>query len=335
MFAYIIRRLLYSIPVLLAASFLIFVLVSALGDPLYQLKQNPLYSHVTVEHIANVHHLHDNIFVRYGYWLRDVFVHGFGSSLFGNRPIYRDLLRVIPHTLQLVLSAEIVAVLIGVAIGIYSSIRQYSLFDYAATTLSFIGFAMPVFWLALLLQIFFTNLFTTGSFFGTHIHFLTHVRIFYTSGLSTVPVPHGFHFVYDRVQHLAIPVMTLCVLSIAQYSRYMRAAMLDVINSDYVRTARAKGLTEQRVTLRHAFRNALIPIVTLSALGFGALIGGAIVTETIFQLDGMGFYFIQRLTAQDLYPIMAWLMITAVMVILFNLVADVLYGYLDPRVRYD
>jgi peptide/nickel transport system permease protein len=323
-FAYIIRRLLYSIPVLLAASFLIFTMVSALGDPLYILKMNPLASKETIERIASVHHLHDPIPIRYVYWLRDVFTQGFGSSLFVDRPIWKDLVRVIPHTLQLVISAEIVALMIGVGIGIYSSIRQYSLFDYAATTFSFLGFAMPVFWLALMLQIAFTNLFLS-----------THVRIFYTSGLSSVPTPHGIHFLYDRAQHLAIPVMTLAVLSIAQYSRYMRASMLDVINSDYVRTARAKGLSEPRVTLRHAFRNALIPIVTLSALSFGALIGGAIVTESIFQLDGMGFYFIQRLGYQDTYPIMAWLMITATMIVLFNLIADLLYGYLDPRVRYD
>jgi peptide/nickel transport system permease protein len=125
------------------------------------------------------------------------------------------------------------------------------------------------------------------------------------------------------------------VLSIAQYSRFMRASMLEVINSDFVRTARAKGLKESRVTLRHALRNALIPVVTLSALNFGALIGGAVITESIFQLDGMGNYFIGKLFDQDVYPVMAWLMVTAVMIIVFNLIADVLYGYLDPRVRFD
>ena len=139
----------------------------------------------------------------------------------------------------------------------------------------------------------------------------------------------------DRAQHLAIPVMCLAVLQIAIYSRYMRASLLEVVNADYVRTARAKGLPESKVTMRHAVRNALIPIVTLSAINFGALIGGAVITETIFQLDGMGNYFIQNLFSQDVYPIMAWLMITATMIIVFNLIADVLYGVLDSRVRYD
>ena len=125
------------------------------------------------------------------------------------------------------------------------------------------------------------------------------------------------------------------LLSIAVYSRFMRASLLEVVNTDYVRTARAKGLTEQRVTMRHAVRNALIPVATLAALNFGVLLGGAIVTETIFQLDGMGTYFIRNLFDQDIYPIMAWLMVAAIMVILFNLVADILYGFLDPKVRYD
>jgi peptide/nickel transport system permease protein len=127
----------------------------------------------------------------------------------------------------------------------------------------------------------------------------------------------------------------VCVLNMAVYSRFMRASLLEVVNTDYVRTARAKGLTEQRVTMRHAVRNALIPVVTLAALNFGALIGGAIITEQIFQLDGMGNYFIQNLFSQDVYPIMAWLMITAIAIIIFNLIADILYGVLDPRVRYD
>jgi len=125
------------------------------------------------------------------------------------------------------------------------------------------------------------------------------------------------------------------VASIAQYSRYMRASMLEVVNSDYVRTARAKGLSEKQVTMKHAFRNALIPLVTIVALNFGGLLGGAVVTETVFALDGMGFYFVNQLNGGDPYPVMAWLMVTATMIIIFNLVADILYGYLDPRVRYD
>jgi peptide/nickel transport system permease protein len=325
MVTYIIRRLLYSIPVLFAASVLIFVSVTSVGDPLAALHQNPLVSKVTIHNIEQRKHLNDSLPVQYGYWLRDAVTKKFGSPLLQpGTKIWSDLKRVIPHTLQLVLLSEIFALIVAVGIGVYSAVRQYSVFDYTATTLSFLGFAMPVFWLALMLQILFTNLFIKW-----------HVRIFYTSGLSGENAGHGVHFVIDRLQHLALPAMTLTILSIAQYSRFMRASMLEVINSDYVRTARAKGLSERKVTLRHALRNALIPLVTVSALNFGGLIGGAVITETIFQLDGMGPYFIGNLFNQDAYAVMAWLMVTATAIILFNLIADVAYAYIDPRIRYD
>jgi len=324
MLTYVVRRVLYSIPVLLACSFLIFAGVTAIGDPLGALKVNPLMSQQTIEHIEKKKHLDDPIVVQYGYWLKDAVTNKFGTPLATNTPIWDDLKRVLPHTLALVIPAELMALLLGIGIGIYSAIRQYSVFDYAATTASFLGFAMPVFWLGLMLQIAFTNLFLAW-----------HVRIFYTSGLSSPDAGAGLGWFTDRVQHLAIPWMTLMLLQVAIYSRFMRASLLEVVNTDYVRTARAKGLTEQHVTIRHAVRNALIPVATLAALNFGVLLGGAIVTETIFQLDGMGTYFVSNLFNQDVYPIMAWLMIAATMVILVNLVADILYGFLDPKVRYD
>jgi peptide/nickel transport system permease protein len=324
MLTYVIRRLLYSIPVLFAASVLIFVSVSAMGDPLATLRVNPLTSEQTIHLIEKRKHLNESIPKQYAYWLKDALTNKFGTPLLqpGVR-IWDDLKRVIPHTLQLIVLSEFFALLIGVSIGIYSSIRQYSIFDYAATGLSFLGLAMPSFWLALMLQILFTNIFLKW-----------HVRIFYTSGLNSEGAGAGIHFWIDRLQHLAIPAMTLALLSIALYSRFLRASMLEVINSDYVRTARAKGLTEPRVTLKHALRNALIPLVTVFTLNFSALIGGAVITESIFQLDGMGPYFIGALLSQDAYVVMAWLMVTAVAVILFNLIADIAYGYLDPRIRY-
>ena len=324
MLTFVLRRVLYSIPVLILASFLIFVCVSAAGDPLATLKQNPLVSDVTLKNISEKKHLDEPIPVRYLYWVQEAVTDKFGTPLLIEEPIWNDLKRVIPHTLQLVLLSELFAILFGVAIGVYSAIRQYSLFDYASTMFSFLGFAMPVFWLALMLQILFTNIAIKWD-----------VRVFYTSGLSSTDAGGGLSFVFDRLQHLAIPAMTLAVVSMAQYSRYMRAAMLEVINSDYIRAARAKGLTETKVTMKHAFRNALIPVVTISALNFGALIGGAVITESIFGLDGMGPYFLNNLLSQDAYPVMAWLMIVATMVVTFNLVADILYARLDPRIRYE
>ena len=324
MLTYIIRRLLYSIPVLVVTSFLIFTFVSVTGDPLSRLRTNPRVTKAELHSIEHAKNLDKPVIIRYGYWVRDAVTKQFGTTLFGERQIWPELKRVLGHTVQLLLTVEILAILIGVAIGIVSAIRQYSLFDYSMTTLSFIGFAMPVFWLALILQVIFTNIFLKW-----------HVRIFYTAQLSSVNPGHGFHFLLDRAQHLALPVMTLVTLEIAAYSRYMRASMLEVINSDYVRTARAKGVVERRVIMKHVVRNALIPVATVAALGFGGLFGGAIITETIFTLDGMGYYFISALQSSDPYPVMAWLMVTATMVIIFNLVADIVYGYLDPRIRYD
>lgn len=230
-------------------------------------------------------------------------------------------MRTLGHTTQLIVLSESLALVIGVAMGVYSAVRQYSFFDYVSTAVSFLGFAMPTFWLALLLQVVFVD-----------IYLRWHVRVFYTSGLNSTL--GGSTWSLDRVQHLALPVITLCVISLALYSRYMRAAMLDVINNDYVRTARAKGLSEWHVIGRHVFRNALIPLTTVTALNIGGLLGGAIVTESVFGLDGIGFYFVTKLASLDLYAVMAYLMITAVILIAANLLADIAYGFLDPRIRY-
>ena len=324
MLTYVVRRLLYSVVVLFAASFIIFFFVSVSNDPLSFLRMQPTASEQTIANITERKHLDEPIPVRYVYWVKDLFTNQFGTTTIGDRPILPDLTRVMGHTLQLVIVAELLAILLAVGIGVYSALRQYSTFDYTATTFSFIGLATPVFWLALMLQVLFVN-----------IYLWFDVRIFYTANLSGIDPGSGLHFVVDRAQHLGLPVITLMIASIATYSRFMRASMLEVVNSDYVRTARAKGLNERKVTMRHAFRNALIPLVTIVALNLGALLSGAVVTETVFALDGMGFYYVTQLQLGDPYPVMAWLMIVAVLVVVFNLIADIAYGILDPRVRYD
>jgi peptide/nickel transport system permease protein len=319
---YVVRRLLASIPVLIAASFLTFTFVAASSDPLAQLRQQRNVNFAAIEKVKQDKHLEDPFVVRYGYWVRDAVSNRFGTTLLGDRPIWPELKRVMGNTLQLVFVAEALAVLLAIAIGVYSAVRQYSVFDYTTTGLSFLGLAFPVFWLALMLQIVATTIYTKYG-----------VRVAYTAQLGSVDPGGGVQFFADRIQHLILPWLTLMVVNIAAYTRFLRSSMLEVINSDYVRTARAKGIVERRVVLKHAFRNALIPLTTLVALNFGALIGGSIVVETIFALDGMGLYFINALGAGDPYPIMAWLMITATMIIVFNLLADILLGYLDPRVR--
>lgn len=324
MLTFIARRIVFSIPVLIGATFLIFVFVSLSSNPLAQLYQNPHITRAEITTIAHAKGLDQPVVERYWTWVKEAVLHKFGTGLTSPLPIWPQLTRVLTHTLELLVAVLVISVLIGVAMGIYSAIRQYSVFDYSATTLSFIGFAMPVFWIALILQVIFTD-----------IYLSTHVRVFYTSGLNSASAGHGFHFFLDRLQHLALPVIALSFLSIAGYSRYMRASMLEVISADYTRTARAKGLPEWRVIWKHVFRNALIPLTTQVALDFGGLFAGAVVTEQIFALDGMGNFYITALFAGDPYPVMAWLVVVAVMVIAFNLIADILYGVLDPRIRYD
>jgi peptide/nickel transport system permease protein len=322
MLTYIARRVLYSIPVLIFSSFFSFLFVSYAANPLVSARANPRLTPHLLHLLTVQYHLDKPVVVRYFYWVESVFTQKLGKSLITLKPIWPDITRTMGHTAQLVILSESLAILLGIAVGIYSAIRQYSFFDYTFTSLSFLGFAMPTFWLALVLQILFVDIYNSW-----------HVRIFYTSGLNTIP--GGPAWGLDRLQHLALPVITLLIISFALYSRYMRASMLDVINSDYVRTARAKGVSERKVVMRHVFRNALIPITTVAALNVGALLGGAIVTETIFTLDGMGHYFVLALGQGDTYEVMAYLLVTAVIIIVFNLIADITYGFLDPRIRYE
>jgi peptide/nickel transport system permease protein len=321
---YVVRRLIYSIAVLFAASVIVFWGINTVTSPIGFLELQPNFSQQTIDNIVERKHLDDPMYKRYGYWVQDMFTDKFGTETVSDLPIWPDLKRAFGHTLQLAVVAELLAILLAVGIGVYSALRQYSAFDYAATTFSFVGLAMPVFWLALMLQILFVN-----------VYLWFDVRIFYVANLNSVDPGSGINFVLDRAQHLALPVMVLALANIATYSRFLRAAMLEVVNSDYIRTARAKGLAERRVTMRHAFRNALIPLVTVIALNFGGLLSGVIVTETVFALDGMGVYFLRNLNEGDPYPIMAFLMVTAVIVVVFNMIADLAYGWLDPRVRLE
>jgi peptide/nickel transport system permease protein len=321
---YVIRRLLYSIPVLIVSSFLIFTFVATTTDPLEAAKMQPNVNRAAIALIQRQNHLNDPVIVRYGYWVRDAFTNGFGRSILGERKILPDMMSRLTVTLQLVIAAWLLALILGIALGVYSAIRQYSIFDYSLTAGSFVAIAIPVFWFGLILQIVFVDVFNRWG-----------VRIFYTSGLDNVNPGHGLHFVVQRAQHLVLPVITLSVIYVAGYARFMRASMLEVVNADYIRTARAKGMVERRVIMRHAFRNALIPLMTLAAIDFGAFFGGTVITETVYGLPGMGRYFLDAINYGETYEIMAWLMITSIMVVFFNLLADIILGFLDPRIRLD
>jgi peptide/nickel transport system permease protein len=250
-----------------------------------------------------------------------MFFNQFGTTAVGDNPIWPDLQRAIGNTLQLVLISEAIAVVLAVILGVFSAKKQYSFFDYTTTTISFFGFSVPIFWFALILQALATTFFLK-----------TGIRLVYTFGQSSLDATNPF---IDRVQHMILPIIVLSYVNVATYSRYQRASMLEVLHSDYIRTARAKGLSERTVTMKHGLRNALIPIVTVAALNFGAVLGGAVITETIFAWPGMGSFFIDSLVRGEIYTLMAWLMVTAIAVIVANLLADVIYGWLDPRIRYD
>lgn len=316
---FIARRLLYSLPVLIAATMLVFFGMTAVTDPISQIRLTPNVSQSTIQNIIDRKHLDDPIFVQYGFWLKDVVFDRFGNTALGDQPIWPDLSRAIGNTLQLVAVSQLIAVVLAVFLGVFSAKKQYSFFDYATTTISFFGFSVPIFWFALILQALATAFFLQ-----------TGIRLVYTFGISSFDPANPF---LDRIQHMILPIVTLSYVSIATFSRFQRASMLEVLHSDYIRTARAKGLKESTVTFKHGLRNALIPVVTVAALNFGAVLGGAVITETIFAWPGMGKLFIDSLNRGEVYTLMAWLMVTAVAVIFFNMVADIIYGWLDPRIR--
>ncbi|CAN5613598.1 ABC transporter permease [soil metagenome] len=318
MLAYIIRKTLTSILVLFLASIVLFVLTNLSGDPLTQLRQNPQVSGEDIQRISERYGLDQPIHVQYGIWLGDVLRGDFGTSFKQNTDVNSIIARRIWPTVLLMGSSLLLAVAVAVPFGVYSAIKKYSLMDKVGTFLSFLGYSMPVFWLGLILQLVFAVYLT--NWLG--------VRIFYVSGYSM----EGF---VDLLQHLTLPALSLAVIQIAEFSRFQRGAMLDVLSSDYLRTARAKGLSRRVVYLKHALRNAMIPTVTIVALSIGTVFGGAVVTETVFSWPGLGFLLIDSLYKGDYNVTRALLVIGAALIIVFNLVADIAYSFVDPRVRYD
>jgi peptide/nickel transport system permease protein len=323
-FRYIIRRLVFSIPVLIISSVLVFLVVHLTQDPTKALYINP---RITPKDIARIKHqlgLDKSGWQQYTAWLTH-FVRGdWGSSLISQRPVAKDIREALVNSAVLGFAGTGIALVVGVLIGVYSAIRQYSMFDNIATTGAFVALSIPNFWFAVLLQIFF-GIYLTKWF---HLSY----PLLPVAGIST-PGSVGFHLI-DRIRHLILPALVLAVQILAVYSRYMRASMLDVLHSDYLRTARAKGLRERRVIVRHAMRNALIPITTQLAIDIGLIASGLIITEGVFQYTGMGYFFLKAMANGDYPQILPWLMVTVASVIIFNLIADVMYAVLDPRIRY-
>jgi peptide/nickel transport system permease protein len=313
-----------SIPLLIVASVLVFTVLHLTTDPAAGLRVNPRISAEDIQRYRHDLGLDRSGPAQYFAWLGNFVRGNWGTSLFTSIPVAGQIREALVNSLFLGIIGFAIALLIGVSVGVVAAVKQYSAFDYMATSGAFIFLSIPVFWFALIVQLLF-GVYMVGWFGLSE-------PIFFTAGLSQ-PGSVGFDLV-DRLRHVALPAVVLAVQSLAVYSRYMRASMLEVLGSDYLRTARAKGVPERRVIVKHGMRNALIPLTTQAAIDFGALAGGLIVTEAIFQWPGMGALFVRAMNDGDYAIALPWVMLTMTFVIVFNLVADILYAVLDPRIRY-
>jgi len=271
---------------------------------------------------------------RYFKWLFAIVQGDFGRSNVERRPSLEMILERLPNTIKLMSIAFVGQLLIAIPIGIYSAIRQYSLFDHFFTVFAYMGRSIPIFWFGLILIIVFHSTLNWPSWAGEA---LAGKPLFPGSGMYDVRLERRLGYVpwWDYVYHLILPVTMLSIFGAARYMRYMRASMLEIIHQDYIRTARAKGLKERVVLYGHALKNAAIPLVTILALDMPALFGGALFTETIFSWPGMGKLFFRSAQRVDYSVLMGIVMINATLIVAFNLVADVVYAFLDPRIRYD
>jgi peptide/nickel transport system permease protein len=315
---YFLRRLLIAIPTLLVISAVIYaILALAPGDPLAQFAANPAVPAEVRENIRHNMGLDQPWYIRYFKWLTALVQGQWGYSFSSKIPVTALIRQRLPQTLWVVGVAYLVAILIAVPIGILSAVKQYSLFDQLATTFAFVGFSVPTFFTGLL----FILLFAIK---------LKWFPMIYSSTLTV----HDLDSFVRQLKQMAMPVAVLALNGSADITRFMRSSMLDNLPQDYVRTARAKGVSERMVVMRHVLRNSLIPVVTLIALGIPTIFAGAIITEQIFRVNGLGQLLISSIENSDTPVVMALTFIFAILVVLFNLIADVLYGFLDPRIRY-
>mgnify|MGYP006297449123 CR=1 FL=1 len=317
MYQYIVRRVLQAIPVVLIVSFLIFFLINlAPGDPLARL-QNPGITQEDIQQKYEQLGLDDPLLVRYGRWLGD-FVRGdLGYSMGSSRqPVAKLIGERIAPTLYLTVGAMLLSIIVAIPIGVISATKQYSLFDYIATFGAFIGVSVPNF------------------FFGLLALYVLSLKfpVFPSGGFSNAVGANNF---WTHLHHAILPVVTLGLARVASMTRYMRSSMLEVIKKDYIRTARSKGLKERVVIYKHAFRNALIPVVTLIGLSVPMIFSGAVITEQVFSWPGMGKLLIDSVFKRNYTVMMAIDVIMCVLVYVGNFAADILYVVVDPRIRYD
>jgi len=340
---YILRRLAQAIPQLFLISLVLFVLMQAFGDPIASLGVHTPPRPADRERLRRQLGLDQPVYVQYLVWLvgndwmkidmdgdgtletpgkrLGVLRGDFGNSLISKRPVVKLIGERLPNTLLLMVTVEVVIIFFSVLIGVFSAARPYSLFDNLVTSLSFVGYSMPIFLIALLLMYLFSVNFKNW-------------------GLPYLPTVGMFDPEVGRTPgqialHMILPVLSLSIISIAGYSRYVRSSMLEVLGLDYIRTARAKGLRQVKIIMHHALRNATLPFVTLVGLDIPFLLAGAVVTESIFAWPGTGRLFVERTAQSDFPVLMGILMMTAVAVVTFQLLTDITYSFLDPRIRIE
>jgi peptide/nickel transport system permease protein len=322
MVRFLIRRLLQAVLMVFILSIAFFTMIHLVpGGPDAAIGAgNPRITQDQKDALRRKYHLDDPLPVQYYSWLTNALHGDFGNSITDGRPVTTEIEERLPATLELFLTALSFALVMAIILGVLAAVKQYSITDYSITVLSYAGISMPVFWFALVMQ----------EIFGVQLHLLP-VYGRYSLNLEN---PSQLDLLIDYGLHLILPAIVLSLLFIAAWSRFLRSSMLDVVKQDYIRTAKAKGLSSRSVFFRHALRNALIPLVTVVALSFGGIVGGAVITEQVFAWPGMGSLFFFALNLPD-YPILlAYLVLGSASVIIFNLIADVLYAVIDPRIRY-
>lgn len=318
MLQYVTRRLLIAIPSLLGISVVLFtVLALAPGDPFEELATNPAVPPDVRAALRASLGLDDPVYLRYLHWLSAMLRGDWGFSFVSRIPVDQLILQRLPTTVAVIGASQVLALAIALPVGVFAATRPYSIFDQIANTLAFVGFSLPTFFTGLLLIM----------FFSIYLDWLPFV--FRTNIEAT-----GWKWWWEMIRQSIMPILVLGLFQGAAWTRFVRSAVLDVVRLDHVTTARSKGLSEARITLKHIVRNAMIPVVTLVALQMPAVFGGAIVTEQIFRVPGIGSLLISAILANDTPVIMAVTFVFAGLVILFNLLADVLYGWLDPRISF-
>lgn len=319
MFAYAARRLLTTIPLLLIGTFIVYALTTTVADPLASLRTANNVDQAAIDRVVEAYDLDKPVPERYASWVLGAVQGDMGEApSLGDADVFEVVTERAGNTARLAIPAFLLIALSAVSLGIYSAVNQYKTSDYVFTGFSFLGISLPTFVFGLLLQVFFVIY--LQEWFGIKPFNVFGME---TEGLGPIIATH------------TLPILTLMLVITAGESRFQRASMLEVINSDYIRTARAKGLPRRTVVFKHALRNALIPLVTIWAIDFAALLGGSVVTETIFAWPGLGPLLLRGIGQSDLNVTMAVVMFIAVIVVVFNLIADLLYGVLDPRIRYD